>query len=550
VTRNLTCTTSADCGGGDVCLQGICVAPSGVNARAGGYGCSSGSGAPTGLWALLALALIVRRSRRRPVSPSVTRAGVGLALLLAASSASAQTPAAFYLQTFEPTPAGDLFLVSPEAPVADRGPAAALVLSWATDPLVLRTNGAAIPGGKIVHRQFWGWVTASLPLFDRVLLDVAAPVALRQSGSQPFPDLAPVTSTAFGDLRIGARVPFYQGSWGSLAGAVDAWIATGSVAAFASDAAFRFEPKLIASGEAGAVAWSGSVGYHFRPELDVGYAILSRALTYTAGGAWRIGEFRVGPEIFGRFASGSGASPVEGLLGGGWARGEWDTSLAVGTAFDNAAGAAPYRLLGRVTWQPGKGAASKAAALAAAEKRRAEEQAAEEAAFKKAAASVEAARRAELARAEADRAAAAKREADRLAAEAAAAKAAAEASSLAKLRKGKIEINRPIQFEIARDVILESSAPALQAVAAIMKDHPEITRLRIDGHTDASGSAGLNLVLSENRAQSVRNWLIKRGGIDAGRLEAKGHGHSRPVADNATMEGRAANRRVDFVVLP
>jgi outer membrane protein OmpA-like peptidoglycan-associated protein len=69
-------------------------------------------------------------------------------------------------------------------------------------------------------------------------------------------------------------------------------------------------------------------------------------------------------------------------------------------------------------------------------------------------------------------------------------------------------------------------------------------RVVIEGHTDATASDAYNLDLSTRRARSVVAWLVK-GGIPAARLEARGYGRSRPLADNATAQGRALNRRVE-----
>ena len=70
-------------------------------------------------------------------------------------------------------------------------------------------------------------------------------------------------------------------------------------------------------------------------------------------------------------------------------------------------------------------------------------------------------------------------------------------------------------------------------------------RFEIDGHTDNTGTDAINQPLSERRAQAIVDELVKDG-IDASALTAKGYGSSRPVADNATPEGRSRNRRVEF----
>jgi OmpA-OmpF porin, OOP family len=113
------------------------------------------------------------------------------------------------------------------------------------------------------------------------------------------------------------------------------------------------------------------------------------------------------------------------------------------------------------------------------------------------------------------------------------------------MAEGRIEIFQQIKFGTDRDVIQPVSLPVLEEVARILADHPEIARMRIEGYTDSRGSAVHNTDLSDRRAKAVRRWLVEKG-IAPGRLEAKGYGPARPVADNATEVGRAANRRVEF----
>jgi len=88
----------------------------------------------------------------------------------------------------------------------------------------------------------------------------------------------------------------------------------------------------------------------------------------------------------------------------------------------------------------------------------------------------------------------------------------------------------------------------LDEVAGVLKDHPEITKLEVQGHTDNRGSASLNRKLSQQRADSVRAALVKRG-IGEDRLVSKGYGPDAPIADNKTATGRQQNRRVQFVIL-
>jgi OmpA-OmpF porin, OOP family len=99
-----------------------------------------------------------------------------------------------------------------------------------------------------------------------------------------------------------------------------------------------------------------------------------------------------------------------------------------------------------------------------------------------------------------------------------------------------------IFFETGSYRLLPRSYPALDSVANLMKKYPVI-QLTIEGHTDNKGGVEYNQTLSENRASAVLQYLEKAG-IDANRLKAAGYGQQQPVADNATAEGRSANRRV------
>ena len=85
----------------------------------------------------------------------------------------------------------------------------------------------------------------------------------------------------------------------------------------------------------------------------------------------------------------------------------------------------------------------------------------------------------------------------------------------------------------------------LTEVAKVMTDHPEIKRVRVEGHTDNKGGAAYNVKLSQQRADSVIKWLSSHG-IAADRLVAKGIGLTTPLVPNDTEANRALNRRVEF----
>jgi outer membrane protein OmpA-like peptidoglycan-associated protein len=104
-----------------------------------------------------------------------------------------------------------------------------------------------------------------------------------------------------------------------------------------------------------------------------------------------------------------------------------------------------------------------------------------------------------------------------------------------------------ILFDLDSAIIRGESKPVLDEVLAVLKGEP-IWKVTIEGHTDSTGNDGHNLTLSQQRAEAVKDYLVS-GGIDGGRLQAKGLGEGKPVADNATELGRAQNRRVELVRL-
>jgi len=105
-------------------------------------------------------------------------------------------------------------------------------------------------------------------------------------------------------------------------------------------------------------------------------------------------------------------------------------------------------------------------------------------------------------------------------------------------------IYKDITFASGKSDIRPSSYPVLAEIADVLKVNPGL-RVEIQGHTDSRGSIALNMRLSEERAQSVRRYLLGKG-VDADQMTAKGYGPGRPIATNDTAEGRARNRRVEL----
>jgi outer membrane protein OmpA-like peptidoglycan-associated protein len=110
-----------------------------------------------------------------------------------------------------------------------------------------------------------------------------------------------------------------------------------------------------------------------------------------------------------------------------------------------------------------------------------------------------------------------------------------------------IVIGERIEFASGSARIRRDTIHVLDAVAKVLRDHPEIQDLEIQGHTDDQGSPDGNLQLSQRRADAVRNYLISQD-IAPSRLSAKGYGHTMPIDTNRTELGRKNNRRVEFTI--
>lgn len=114
----------------------------------------------------------------------------------------------------------------------------------------------------------------------------------------------------------------------------------------------------------------------------------------------------------------------------------------------------------------------------------------------------------------------------------------------------EIQILDQVFFKYDRDEIDEKkSKPILDEVAAVLNQNKWINLIEVQGHTDGDGTVEYNLDLSQRRSQAVLNYLADKGGVEKGRMTAKGYGKGKPIANNKTPEGRAKNRRVQFFIL-
>lgn len=110
-----------------------------------------------------------------------------------------------------------------------------------------------------------------------------------------------------------------------------------------------------------------------------------------------------------------------------------------------------------------------------------------------------------------------------------------------------VRVELDVKFDFDKSVVKDGYKADIKAVADFMKAYPQTSTV-VEGHTDSIGTDAYNQRLSERRANAVRDVLVHEYGVAPDRVDSIGYGESRPVADNATAEGRAINRRVEAEV--
>jgi OmpA-OmpF porin, OOP family len=116
------------------------------------------------------------------------------------------------------------------------------------------------------------------------------------------------------------------------------------------------------------------------------------------------------------------------------------------------------------------------------------------------------------------------------------------AMETAVVEKGRVTLN--VEFDFDKAGIRQTAHEEIGNLAAVMKKYTDL-KILVEGHTDNIGGENYNEQLSQRRADAVKNYLVEKFGIEASRLTTKAYGLTRPIASNATEEGRQKNRRVE-----
>lgn len=109
-----------------------------------------------------------------------------------------------------------------------------------------------------------------------------------------------------------------------------------------------------------------------------------------------------------------------------------------------------------------------------------------------------------------------------------------------------LQLPAPLLYDTGKATLKKQSDASLTFVKQFLDGNPDVTLLRIEGHSDNRGSDKANLKMTGERAVAAARWLIDHG-VECSRLIAVGFGETRPIADNNTNDGRVKNRRIDFV---
>jgi len=123
-----------------------------------------------------------------------------------------------------------------------------------------------------------------------------------------------------------------------------------------------------------------------------------------------------------------------------------------------------------------------------------------------------------------------------------------EGATITRVGEGiKVTFDSGLLFDVSRADVSAPARTNLENLAVILQKYPD-TDILIEGHTDATGSEEFNLTLSQQRAQAIANQLAALG-VSSSRFTIMGYGESQPIADNATVDGRTQNRRVELAIM-
>lgn len=473
-------------------------------------------------------------SRARVTLRAFVAATVTATVMALPVTSFAQSRTGFAVDRFEPAEHGTRQFVVDSLDLRPGTAAAGATLDYAYKPLVLYDASGAERFALVRHQAFVH-LGGAIVVAQRLRLALDAPVALYQDGEAATVSgerLSAATAPAFGDVRLAADVRLLGNGTGehgdafALAAGVRAWLPTGLRSQFTGDGSARIAPQVLAAGALGPFLWAARTALVYRSRDDA-YAgrTLGSELFFAVGAFVRTHDERlvIGPELSAASAFTGGAkflgsheTPVEWLFG---AHCDVVRNLRIGAGFGGGLGHGYGAPLVR-------GLLSMAWVTSPPPPPRTKDEDRED-------------------RTPWEGYGGNGNESDN---GSGGGGQVAPRPPLAVVTEDEIHIADEIPFAVDSADLVSPSDEILSAVKRVLDEHPELRRIRIEGHTDSTGDPAYNDDLSARRALAVFTWLTSHG-IDPERLESVGRGSKEPLDTNETVTGRAKNRRVVFKIL-
>jgi len=484
-------------------------------------------------------------------------------------------------------------------------PAAGIVLDYARKPLVIYDANDE-ERAALVRDQLFVHLGASIVLLERLRIGASLPIAAYQAGEPGTVSgvaFSPAEKASVGDLRIGADVRLFGEHRGLLTGAfgVAVFAPTGSKEQYTGDGAVRIVPRVSIAGELAGLVYSARLSFA-HGFSDDRFAGIPKSNTFGFGAAIGIrmlnDKLVVGPEVFGTSVISSEdtffsrqTTPLDGVLGAHYEHGDFRIGLGGGPGLTRGFGSPAFRLLASVEWQPAYEREKPKPVRKPPPKPTppsdrdgdsivdTEDACPDQGGPKTSDPKTNGCPPPPPSDKDGDGV---------LDVDDACPETAGEKTNDPKtngcpkkpvdtdgdgildpddacpkeagpkdpdpkkngcpkvqIASGQIKIIEQVKFKTNSAEILKESDLILTAVAKVLKDHPEIKHVRVEGHTDNRGTPAYNKDLSQKRAASVVAWLVKAG-VAKNRLASAGFGQEKPVDTNDTEEGRQNNRRVEF----
>ena len=554
-----SCSSDADCAPSSSCVAGQCQpkGKAGVWAVAGSGGCASGGSG--GVAPLLAIALVGlwQALRRRAVqrrTVAVARHAAFAAVLAASAVARAQAVSVqpqFNADRFNPGAGSyDILSVGSASVPEHLDVHVSIFSSYARDPLRLIAVADSTQQLRLLHSQTLMHLSASVALFGRLELGMTLPVLVAQSASSNDALgtlIAP--GDGIGDVRLVPKAQLWRSEILAIAVAAPLTLPTGSGDAFLSHGTVTLTPELRVESDALPVRVAASSGIVLRRGREFANLTVGNALTYGLAGelpfSWLGQRLAALATVAGEVElrqSGAVERPMELLAALRWLLpANLTFTFGGGPGLTNGYGTPRYRVFAGIGFDPAQAirrSRPRPPLLVQDFPRPAPVPPTVEPAPLPAPVQV-----AEAPPPLPDPSPVSPPP------PAAVVLAHAPVPGLQRaVRNGHLALLAQVQFAHDAATILPVSLPLLDQVVGVLRDTPEIHKVRIEGHTDGRGKPAYNRRLSQRRAESVLRHLAAAG-IDASRLRAKGFGADRPLAPNDTVANRARNRRVEFIVL-